>query len=57
MIPHKYEITDVDGGHVGKITGQLSLKDRYDIIVDNASDVPKEPVVAAAMVIDAIQGN
>jgi uncharacterized protein YxjI len=57
MIPHKYEITDVDGDHVGKISGQLSLKDRYDIIIDDASDVPKEPVVAAAMVIDAIQGN
>jgi len=56
-IPHKYEITDRDGGHVGSIQGEFSLKDRYDIVVDDASDVPKEPVVAAAMVIDAIQGN
>jgi len=57
LIPHKYEITDADGKHVGNITGQLSLKDRYDIIIDDASDVPKEPIIAAAMVIDAIQGN
>jgi len=57
MIPHKYEITDLDGDHVGKIDGQLSVKDRYDIVIDDASDVPKEPVIAAAMVIDAIQGN
>ena len=56
-IPHKYEITDADGGHVGSINGQFSLRDRYDITIDDASDVPKEPVVAAAMVIDAIQGN
>jgi uncharacterized protein YxjI len=55
VIPHKYEITDQDGDHVGEITGQLSLKDTYDVVVDDASDVPKEPVVAAAMVIDAIQ--
>ena len=56
-IPHKYEITDADGDHVGDIEGQLSLRDRYEVTVDDASDVPTEPVVAAAMVIDAIQDN
>ena len=56
-IPHKYEITDADGGHVGSVHGQFSLRDRYEITIDDASDVPKEPIVAAAMVIDAIQGN
>ena len=56
-IPHKYEITDVDGNHVGNIDGQFSLKDRYEITIDDASSVPKEPIIAAAMVIDAIQGN
>lgn len=57
LIPHKYEITDANGEHVGNIDGQLGLKDRYEITIDDASMVPKEPVVAAAMVIDAIQGN
>jgi len=57
FIPHKYEITDVDGNHVGDIEGQLSMKDRYDITIDDASDVPRDAVVAAAMVIDAIEGN
>ena len=57
LIPHKYEITDAEGGHVGNINGQLSIKDRYEISIDDASEVPKEAVVAAAMVIDAIQGN
>jgi len=57
LIPHKYEITDADGGHVGSIDGQISLKDRYQITVEDASTVPKEAVVASAMVIDAIQGN
>ncbi|WEL22813.1 hypothetical protein [Halorhabdus sp. BNX81] len=56
-IPHKYEITDLDGDHVGRIDGELSLKDRYDIVIDDTSDVPKEPIVAAAMVVDAIQGH
>jgi len=56
-IPHKYEITDVDGNHVGNIDGQFSLKDRYEITIDDSTTVPKEPIIAAAMVIDAIQGN
>jgi uncharacterized protein YxjI len=57
VIPHKYEITDQEDDHVGDISGELSLKDTYDISIDDASDVPKEAIVAAAMVIDAIQGN
>ncbi|MFW6436959.1 MAG: LURP-one-related/scramblase family protein [Halococcoides sp.] len=57
LIPHKYEITDSDGDHVGTIEGRISLKDTYDITIDDASSVPKEAIVAASMVIDAIQGN
>jgi uncharacterized protein YxjI len=56
LIPHKYEITDTDGEHVGDINGQLSLKQKYVVTIDDASDVPKEAVVAAAMVIDALGG-
>jgi uncharacterized protein YxjI len=57
LIPHKYEITDGSGRHVGNIDGQLSLRDTYDIVIDDAGTVPRDAVVAAAMVIDAIQGN
>jgi uncharacterized protein YxjI len=57
IIPHKYEITDANGDHVGNIDGQVSMKDTYEISIDDASDVPKEAVVAGAMVIDAIQEN
>jgi len=57
LIPHKYEITDGNGRHVGRIDGQFSIRDRYEITIDDASRVPKEPIVAAAMVIDAVQNN
>ena len=57
LIPPQYEIPDADGEHVGTIDGQVSIRDRYEVTIDDASDVPTEPVVAAAMVIDAIQGN
>lgn len=57
LIPHEYEITDAEGDRVGSVNGKFSLKDRYTVTVDDASDVPREAVVAAAMVIDAIEGN
>ncbi len=57
FIPHKYEITDDQGGHVGSIDGKFSLKDTYVVRIDDASTVPKEAVLAAAMVVDAIEGN
>jgi uncharacterized protein YxjI len=57
LIPTKYEITDGHGSHVGAIAGHFSIRDRYDVTIDDASAVPKEPVVAAAMVIDAIQNH
>jgi len=57
LIPRKYEITDADGGHVGNIDAAFSIRDRYEITIDDAGGVPKEPIVAAAMVIDAIQNN
>lgn len=57
FLPHKYEITDVDDEHVGDIEGQLGMKDRYEVTIDDATDVPRDAVVAAACVIDAIEGN
>jgi len=57
LLPHRYEITDGDGDHVGTIAGQFGIKDRYEVTIDDASDVPKEAIVAAAMVIDALENN
>jgi len=57
LVPNKYEIFDADGGHVGDIEGKFSLRDAYTVTVDDASDVPKEAVVAAACVIDALENQ
>jgi len=57
MLPHRYEITDADGGHVGSIEAQLSLRDRYEITIDDASAVPKRAIIIAAMVIDAFENT
>ncbi|RRJ30323.1 LURP-one-related/scramblase family protein [Halocatena pleomorpha] len=57
LIPHEYEITDANGDHIGSVHGEFSIKDRYTVTIEDASGVPREAIVAAAMVIDAIEGN
>jgi uncharacterized protein YxjI len=57
LVPNKYEIFDADGGHVGDIEGKFSLRDAYTVTVDDASDVPKEAVIAAACVLDALENK
>lgn len=57
LIPHRYEITDCDGTRVGTISGRLSMKDRYDVHIADASTVPRELIVTTAIIIDAIEGN
>ncbi|SFR30978.1 MULTISPECIES: LURP-one-related/scramblase family protein [Halorubrum] len=57
LIPNKYEIFDADGGHVGDIEGKFSLRDAYTVTIDDASDVPKEAVIAAACILDALENQ
>jgi uncharacterized protein YxjI len=57
LIPNKYEIFDAEGNHVGDIEGQFSLRDTYTVSVDDASNVPKEAVVAAACILDALENQ
>ena len=57
LVPNKYEIFDADGGHVGDIEGKLSLRDTYTVSIDDASNVPKEAVIAAACILDALENN
>ncbi|MDH5020548.1 LURP-one-related/scramblase family protein [Halobacterium rubrum] len=57
LFPNKYDIYDPDGREVGSIEGQFSLKDTYTVSIDDAGTVPKEAVVAAACVIDALENE
>ncbi|ELZ45941.1 hypothetical protein C463_05905 [Halorubrum californiense DSM 19288] len=57
LIPNKYEIFDADGGHVGDIEGEFSMRDEYTVTIDDASDVPKEAVIAAACILDALENK
>jgi len=57
VVPNAYEICDPTGAHVGSIDGQFSLRDTYTVIIDDASGVPREAVVAAACVLDALENR
>ena len=57
LVPNKYEIFDSDGAHVGDIDGAFSLRDTYTVSIDDASNVPKEAVLAAACILDALENQ
>jgi uncharacterized protein YxjI len=57
FIPHEYTIEDTDGNRLGDIEGRFSSRDIYDITIEDTGDVPKEALVAAAIAIDALEGN
>ena len=57
VVPNAYEICDPTGAHVGSIDGQFSLRDTHSVTIDDASGVPREAVVAAACVLDALENR
>ncbi|MUV85118.1 hypothetical protein GJ631_00605 [Natronomonas sp. CBA1123] len=57
LVPNKYEIFDADGGHVGDIEGKFSMRDAYTVTIDDASDIPKEAVITAACILDALENK
>jgi uncharacterized protein YxjI len=57
FVPNKYEIFDANGDHVGDIEGKFSIRDTYTVSIDDASNVPKEAVIAAACILDALENK
>lgn len=57
LFSNKYEIFDADGDHVGDIEGKFSLRDTYTVSIDDASDIPKEAVIASACILDALENK
>lgn len=57
LFPHKYEIETPEGDQLGTIQGKFSLRDEYEITIDDAGDAPKEALVASCIAIDALEGN
>lgn len=57
VLPHTYTIEDADGEELGELSGQYTLSDSYELDVETATDADREPLVAAALSIDALDVN
>lgn len=57
IVPNEYDIRTPQEKKIGEISGQLSLKDAYEVTIDNSSSVPTEAVMASACVLDALANN
>jgi uncharacterized protein YxjI len=57
VLPHTYTIESTDGEKLGKLAGQYTLSDSYELDVETANDTNREPLVAAALSIDALDVN
>jgi hypothetical protein len=54
ILPHTYTIEDAEGSNVGKLSGQLTLSDSYELHIGTAAEPNRESLVAAALSIDAL---
>jgi uncharacterized protein YxjI len=57
FIPHKYTIYNSDRDEIGKIKGKWSLKDKYEVEIGELGNIPREAVIAAAVTVDALEGE
>lgn len=56
FFPHKYIIEGPEGQEIGGIKGRFSLRDKYDISLEE--NIEHKPVIlAAAVAVDALEGN
>lgn len=57
IIPHTYEIEDNNGQKIGELEGEVSIRDKYDLKLQDSGDLDRESMVAAVISIDAIEGQ
>jgi uncharacterized protein YxjI len=57
LIPHTYEIGDNNGQNIGKLEGEVSIRDKYDLKLQDSGSLDREAMIAAVISIDAIEGQ
>lgn len=57
LIPHSYDVKDRNDNILARLEGELSIRDIYELEIDNAQNVPKEALVISAIAIDALEAN
>lgn len=57
LLPHSYTIEDAESEQIGSIEGKFSLKDTYRVSINDPEQPYREAIIAAAVTIDALEGN
>lgn len=57
FVPHTYDIDDRNGNKIAALEGQFSLRDIYQLNINDSNNIPKEALISGAIAIDALEGN
>jgi uncharacterized protein YxjI len=57
LLPHSYSITGPESSRIGTIKEKFSLRDTFVVEVGETGEAPREAILAAAIAIDALEGN
>ena len=57
LIPHTYNVIDVNDQKIGQLEGELSIRDEYDLNLQDSGQLDRESMVASIIAIDALEGN
>lgn len=57
LLPHTYSVTDVNDNHIGELEGELSIRDEYQLNLQDSGQLEREDMIASIIAIDALEGN
>lgn len=57
LIPHTYNVTDINDQKIGQLEGQLSIRDIYELNLQDSGQLDRESMIASIIAIDALEGN
>lgn len=57
LVPHTYNVTDVNNSKIGELEGELSIRDEYQLNLQDSGQLEREDMIASIIAIDALEGN
>ncbi|PSH02280.1 MAG: hypothetical protein BRC26_01355 [Nanohaloarchaea archaeon QH_8_44_6] len=57
LIPHTYSVDDVSDNQIGELEGELSIRDEYDLNLNDSGQLERRDMISSIIAIDALEGN
>ena len=57
LAPHTYSITDVNENQIGELEGKLSIRDEYELNLEDSGQLDRKDMISSIIAIDALEGN